>query len=174
MWELDHKESWALKNWCFELWCWGRLLRVPWTARRSNHSILNQSWIFNGRTDVEAEAPILWPPNAKNWHIEKDHDAGKAWKQEEKGTTEDEMVGWHHQLNGHEFEQALGVGNGQASLAWCSSQVPKSQTQMNHWSELSHSYMTTGEAIRNPFYSTWSATRRYHLQRTIYKPGNTK
>ena len=89
----------------FELWCWRRLLRVPWTARRSNQSILkDQSWIFIGRTDAEAETPILWPPDVKNWLIGKDHDAGKDGRQEEKGTIEDEMVGWHHWLNEHEFE----------------------------------------------------------------------
>ena len=80
----------------------------------------NQSWIFIRRTDVEAEAPILWPPDVKNWLIWKDPDAGKDWRQEEKRTTEDEMVGWHHRLNGHEFEQALGVGDGQGSLVCCS------------------------------------------------------
>ena len=80
----------------------------------------NQSWIFIGRTDAEAEAPILWPPDVKNWFIGKDPDAGQDWRQEEKGTKEDEMVGWHHQLNGHEFEQALGVADGQGGLACCS------------------------------------------------------
>ena len=80
----------------------------------------NQSWIFIGRTDVEAKVPILWPPNAKNWRIGKDPDAGKDWRQEEKGTTEDEMVGWHHRLEGQEFEQALGVGDRQGSLSCCS------------------------------------------------------
>ena len=80
----------------------------------------NQSWIFIGRTEAEAETPILWPPVAKNWLIRKHSDAGKDWRQEEKGTTEDEMVGWHHWLDGHEFEQALVVGDGQGSLAWCS------------------------------------------------------
>ena len=80
----------------------------------------NQSWIFIGRTDDEAEAPILWPPDAKSWLIRKDSDAGKDWGQEEKWVAEDEMVGWHHQLNGHEFEQALGDGEGQGSLAYCS------------------------------------------------------
>ena len=88
----------------FELWCWRRLLRVPWTARRSNHPKGNQSWIFIGRTDAEAEIPILCPSDAKNWLIWKDPDAGKAWRQEENGTTEAEMVGWHHLFNGHEFE----------------------------------------------------------------------
>ena len=81
---------------------------------------LNQFWIFVGRTDTEAEVPIPWPPDAKNWLIGKDPDAGKDWKQEQKRPTEDEMVWWHHQVNGHEFEQALGVGDGQGSLVCCS------------------------------------------------------
>ena len=105
-------ESWTIKKAehqridVFEMWCWRRLLRVPWTARRSNQSILlgNQFWIFIGRTDVEAETPILWPPDVKNWLVRKDPDAGKDWRWEEKGMTEDEMVGWHHILGGHEFE----------------------------------------------------------------------
>ena len=80
------------------------------------HPKENQSWIFTGRTDAKAEAPIFWPPDAKNWLIEKDPDAGKDWRQEEKRMTEDEMVGWHHWLNGHEFEQASGVGDGQGGL----------------------------------------------------------
>ena len=104
----------------FELWCWRRLLRVPWTARRSNQSILKEikSWVFFGRTDAKAETPVLWPPHAKSWLVGKDSDAGKDWRQEGKGTTE--MVGWHHQLNGHEFEHAPGVGEGQRSVACCS------------------------------------------------------
>ena len=120
-------ESWTIKKaecqriGAFELRCWRRCLRVPWTARRSNQSNpkRNQSWIFIGRTDAEAEGPILWPPDAKNWLIRKDPDAEKDWRQEERGMTEDEMVEWHHWLDGHEFEQALGVGDGQGSLACC-------------------------------------------------------
>ena len=102
-------ESWTIKKAehrridAFELWCQRRLLRIPWTARRSNQSILNQSCVFIGRTDAKAETPILWPPHAKSWLIGKDPDSGRDWGQEEKGTTEDEMPGWHHQLNGHEF-----------------------------------------------------------------------
>ena len=79
-------------------------------------SVGNQPWIFTGRTDAEAEAPTFWPPDVKNWLIGKDLDAGKDWRQEERGRTEDEMVGWHHQLDGHEFEQALGVGDGLGSM----------------------------------------------------------
>ena len=121
-------ESWTVKKAegqridGFELWCWRSLLRVPWTWKESQPINLkgNQPWIFTGRTDVEAEAPILWPPDAKKWLIRKNPDAGKDWREEEKGTTEDVMVGWHHQLYGHEFEKAPGDGEGQGSLAWCS------------------------------------------------------
>ena len=84
------------------------------------HPKRNQYWIFIGRSDAEAEAPILWPPDVQNWLTERDPDAGKDWGQEEKGMTEDEMVGWHHQLDGHEFEQALGVDDGQGNLVCCS------------------------------------------------------
>ena len=112
-------ESWTIKKAehrridAFELWCWRRLLRVPWTARRSDQSTKgNQPWIFIGRTDAEAETLILWPPDAKSWLPGKDLDAWKDWRQE-KRVTEDEMVGWHHWLNGHEFEQALGGCKGQ-------------------------------------------------------------
>ena len=98
----------------FELWSWRRLLRAPWTARRSNQSILKEiSPEYSLERHAEAETPKLWPPDAKNWLIGKDLDAGKDWRQEEKGMTEDEMVGWHHWLDGHEFDQAPGVGNGQ-------------------------------------------------------------
>ena len=91
-WIIKKDEHWRID--AFELWCWRRLLRVPWAARRSNQSILkNQTWKFIGRTDAESETPILWPPDAKNWLIGKDLDAGKDWKQEEKGITEAEMVG---------------------------------------------------------------------------------
>ena len=93
----------------------------------------NQPWIFIGRTDAEAEAPILWPPDVKSQLIRKDPDAGKDWGQEEKGAKEDKMVGWHHQLNGHEFEQTVGGSEGQKSLACCSSGVEKSRTWLSDW-----------------------------------------
>ena len=120
MWELDSKESWAPKNWC--LWTVEKTLASPLDCKeiRLVNPKGNQSWIFIGRTDAEAETPVLWLPDGKNWLIGKDPNAGKDWRQEEKGTTEDEMVGWHHWLNEHEFEQALGVGEGQGGLACCS------------------------------------------------------
>ena len=97
MWELDYKESWAPKNWCFELRCWRRLLRVPWTAERSDQSIVKEiSPDCSLERHVETDTPILWPPDLKSWFIWKDPDAGKDWRQEKKGVTEDEMVGWHH------------------------------------------------------------------------------
>ena len=119
MWELDHKEGWAPKNWCFWTVVLENTLESPLDCKEIKPNPEgNQSWIFIGRTD--AEAPILWPPDVKTWFIGKDPDAGKDWRQEKKGTTEDEMVGWHHQLNGHEFEQALGDDDGQGSLVCCS------------------------------------------------------
>ena len=103
-------ESWTVKKNerqridAFELWCWRRLLRVPWTAEiQPFHSKGDQSWVFIGRTDAKTETPILWPPHVKSWLIWKDPDAVRDWGQEDKGTTEDEMAGWHHRLNGHEF-----------------------------------------------------------------------
>ena len=103
------------------------------------HPKENQSWIFIGRTDAEAEAPILWPPDVKNWLLRKDPDTGKDWRWEEEGMTEDEMVGWHHQLNGHEFEQALGVGDGQGGLSCCSPWGHKEldTTEPLNWTKLS-------------------------------------
>ena len=118
MWELDCKESWVLKNWCFWTVVLEKTLESPLDCKEIQpvNPRGNQFWIFIGRTQVEAEAPILWPPDAKNWLIGKDPDGGNNWRQEEKGTTEDEMVGWHHRLDDHEFEQAPGVGEGQGNL----------------------------------------------------------
>ena len=119
MWELDNKESWAPKNWCFWTVVIEQTLESPLDYREIQPVCPkeNQSWIFIGRADAEAETPVLWPPDVKNWLLGEDPDAGKDWGQVEKGTTEDEMFGWHHWLNGHEFEQALGIGEGQGSLA---------------------------------------------------------
>ena len=120
MWELDCEEGWAPKNWCFWTVVLEKTLEssLNCTEIKPVNPKRNQSWIFIGRTD--AETAILWPPDAKNWLIGKDPDAGKDWRQEEKGTTEDEMAGWHHPLDGYEFEQAPGVGDGQRSWACCS------------------------------------------------------
>ena len=104
MWELDHKEGWAPKNWCFSTAVLEKTLQSPLDSKEIKpiNSKGNQPWIFTGRTDAEPEVPIFWPPDAKSW-LRKDSDAGKDWRQEEKGMTEDEMVGWHHWFNGHEF-----------------------------------------------------------------------
>ena len=144
MWELDYKESWAPKNRCFWTVVLKETLESPLDYKEIQpvHPKGNQSWIFIWRTDAEAETPILWPPDANSWLIGKDTDAGKDWRREEKGTTEDEMVGWHHQLNGHEFELTLGVGDGQGGLAYCSPWGRK-ESDMTEWLNW------TDEAYRN-------------------------
>ena len=138
MWELDYKESWAPKNWCFWTMVLEKTLESPLDCKETQtiNPKGNQSWMFIGRTDAEAEALIHWPPYAKSWLIGKDPDARKDWRQEEKGTTEDEMVGWHHQLNGHEFEQAPGVGDGQGGLVCCRPWGRKSWTWLSDWTNL--------------------------------------
>ena len=117
-WTIKKAECWRID--AFELWFWRRLLRVLWTSRKSNqfNPKWNQPSIFIGR--IDANAPVLWPPDAKNWLTGKYPDAEKDWRQEEKGLTEDEIVGWHHRLNGHEFESPPWVGDGQWGLARCS------------------------------------------------------
>ena len=140
MWELDYKESWALKNRCFWTVVLEKTLESPLDCKEIQpvHPKGNQSWIFIGRIDAKAEAPILWPHDVKNWLIWKDPDAGKDWRQEEKGTTEDEMVGWHHRLDGHEFEQALGVDDGQGGLVLAIHGVAKSPTRLSllNWRQM--------------------------------------
>ena len=139
-WELDCKEGWALKNWCFWTVVWEKTLESPLDCKgiQPVYPKGDQSWVFIGRTDVEYETPIIWPPNAQSWLIWKDPDAGKDWGQEEKGTTEDEMVGWHHWLNGHGFGWTLGIGDGQGGLAGCSSGSCKESdtTERLNWTEL--------------------------------------
>ena len=122
MWELDYKQSWAPKNWCFWTVVLEKTLESPLDCKeiQPGHPKGNQSRIFIESTDVEAETPILWPCDVKNWFIWKDLDAGKDWRREQKGTPEDEIVGWHHWLNGHEFEYSPGVGDGRGGLACCS------------------------------------------------------
>ena len=121
MWELDYKESWVPKNWWFWTVVLKKTLESPLDCKEIQpvHPKGDQSWVFIGRTDVELENPIIWPPDTKSWLIWKDPDAGKNWRWK-KGTTKDEMVGWHHRLNGHEFEETPGVGDGQRGLACCS------------------------------------------------------
>ena len=134
MWELDYEESWAPKNSCF----WTVVLeKTPESLLDCKeiqpvHPIGNQSWIFIGRTDAEVETPILWLRYVKNWLIWKDPDAGKDWRQEEKGTTEDEMVGWHHRLDGHGFGWTPGVGDGQRGLVCCTPWGHK-ELDMTEW-----------------------------------------
>ena len=144
MWELDYKESQAPKNWCFWTVVLEKTLENPLNCKEIQlvHPKGNQSWIFFGRTDAEAEAPILWPTDVKNWLIGKDPDAGKDWRWEEKGTTEDEIVGWRHRLNEHWFGWTPGLGDGQEGLAFCGSWGRKGLsdwTKLNwklHWSSL--------------------------------------
>ena len=135
MWELDHKESRAPENWCFQIVVLKKTLERPLNFMEIKlvNPKGNQSWIYIGRTDAKVETPILWPPDAKTWLIWKDPDAGKDWRWEKKGTTEDEIVGWHHQLDGHEFEQASGVGDGQGSLLCCGPWGAKTRTWLSDW-----------------------------------------
>ena len=130
MWELGYKEGWVLKKWCFWTVVLEETLENPLDRKEIKpvNPKENQSWIFIGRTDAETESPVLWPPDVKNWLIEKDPDAGKDWSQEEKGTTEEEMVGWHHRLEGRKFEQALGVDDEQGSLACC---IPRGHKELD-------------------------------------------
>ena len=144
MWELDYKESWAPKNWC----SWTVVLEKTLENLLDCKEVKpvnpqgNQSWMFIGKTDAEAGTPILWPPDVKNWLIGKDTDAGKDWRQK-KGMTEDEMVGWHHQLNGREFEQTPGVGDGQGSLTCYSPSGCKELdiTERLNWTERLNSHL---------------------------------
>ena len=140
MWKLACKESWAPKNWCFWTVVLEKTLESPLDCKKIQpvHPKEDQSWVFIGRTDVEAETLILWPPDAKNWLIWKDPDAGKEWRRE-KGTTEDEMAGWHHWLDGHEVEWTPGVDDGQWGLEYCNSWCHKEShtTERLNWTELS-------------------------------------
>ena len=139
MWELDYKESWVPKNWCFWTVVLEKTLESPLDCKEIQlvHLKGNQSWVFIGRTDAEAETPILWPPDAKSWLIWKDPDAEKG--QEEKGTTEDEVVGWRHQLNGHGFGWTPGIGDGQGGLVCCGSWGCK-ELDTTEWLNLQISY----------------------------------
>ena len=162
---IKKAEHWRID--AFELWCWRRLLRDPWPARTS-------TLIFIGRTDAEAESPILWPSDAKSWLIGKVPDAGKDWRQEKKRTTEDEMVGWHHRLNELEFEQTLGVCDEQGSLVCCS---PWCHKEMDMTEQLNgtESFLRAQKAMTTKRNNNWEIllypnfkcllTKRYHLEK---------
>ena len=144
MWELDYKGSWMPKNRCFRPVVLEKTLESPLDCKeiQAVHPKGDQSWVFIARIDVEAETPILWLPDAKSWLIWKDPDARKDWGQKEKGTTEDEMVGWHHWLSGHGFGWTLGVGYGQGGLACCGSWGCKESdtTEQLNWTELKYEH----------------------------------
>ena len=154
MWELDYKESWVLKNWCL----WTVLLESPLDCKgiQPYHPKGDQSSVFIGRTDVEAEILILWPPDVKSWLFWKDPDAGKDWRQEKKGTMEDEMVGWHHRLNGHGFGWTPGAGDGQGGLVCCSSWGCKESDTTEQLSWTHNIYATSLRDIKHKIMATSS------------------
>ena len=139
LWELDHKEGWTMKNWSFWTIVLEKTLESLLDCKEIQpvHSKGDQPWDFFGRNDGKAETPVLWPPHAKSWLIGKDSEAGRDWGQEEKGTTEDEMAGWHHRLDGREFEWTPGFGDRQGGLACCDSWVCKEldMTERLNWME---------------------------------------
>ena len=138
MWELDCEESWAPNNWCFSTVVLEKTLESPLDCREIQpvHSKGDQPSVFFGRNDAKAETPVLWPRHAKSWLTGKDSDAGRDWGQEEKGMTEDEMAGWHHWLNGYEFEWTPGVGERQGGWHAAIHGVAKSRTRLSNWTEL--------------------------------------
>ena len=164
MWELDCEEGWAPKNWCFWTVVLEKTLESPLDCKEFQpvHSEGDRPWVFFGRNDAKAETPVLWPPHVKRWLLGKDSDAGRDWGQEEKGTTEDEMAGWHHRLDGHEFEWTLGVGDGQGGLACCNSWGRKELDMIErlNWTELSLTLQgasLVAQTVKNPpaMQETW-------------------
>jgi len=159
---LDCEESWVPKNWCFWTVVLEKTLESPLDCKEIQpvHFKGDQPWVFFGRTDVEAETPILWPPHAKSWLTGKDSDAGRVWGQEERGTTEDEMAGWYHWLDGRESERTLGVGDGQGGLACCDSWGHKESdtTEWLNWIELNwwfYSINTALSFLSSPMDELW-------------------
>ena len=168
MWELDYKEIWALKNWCFRTVVLEKTLESPLGCKEIQpvHPKGNQSYIFIGKTDDEAETPILWPPDVKSWLIGKDPDVGKNWRWQQKGTTEDEMVGWHHRLNEHRFGWTLGVGDGQGGLVCCDSCGHKESdmTEQLNWAEL---YAMCLIYLKTGSYGQWWSHKQ-HIPTTVH------
>ena len=162
--EWEYKESWVQKNWCFWTVVLEKTLESPLDCKEIQpvHSKRDQSWVFIGRTDAEAETPILWPPDMKLWFIGKDPDAGKDWGQDEKRMTEDEMAGWCHWLNGHGFGWTPGVGDGQGSLVCCGSWCHKEldMTERLNW--------TDWKAIHGTAYWFRRVNSDLDLQRVVY------
>ena len=138
MWDLDYKESWALKNWCFWTVLLEKTLESPLDCKEIQpvNSKENQYWIFIGRTDAKAETPILWPPHAKSWLIRKDSESGRDWVQEEKGMTEDEMAGWHHWLDGWSLSELQQLVMDREAWRAVLHGVAKSQARLSNWTEL--------------------------------------
>ena len=167
MWDLDCEESWAPKNWCFWTVVLEKTLESPLGCKEIQpvHPEGGKSWLFIGRTDAEAETTILWPPRVTSWLIGKDPDAGRDWGQEEKAMTEDEMAGWHHRLNGHEFEYTPGVGDKQGGLACCDSWGCKESDMTErlnwieqNWKETPHSLAVTPLFLLKPFQQSTEST----------------
>ena len=165
MWELDYKESWVQKNWCFWTVVVGKTLESPLDCKEIQpvHPKGDQPWVFIGGTDVEAETPILWSPDAESWLIWKDPNSGKDWRQEKKRMTEDEMVGWHHWHNGHGFGWTPGVGDGQGGLACCSSWGRKKSdtTKWLNWTELNQGQRTWLRGWGKSYLNT-NSVKSYH------------
>ena len=164
MWELDCEESWVPKNWCFWTVVLEKTLESPLNCKEIQpvHPKGDQSWVFMGRTDVEVETPILWPPDVKSWFIWKGPDPGKDWGQDEKGTTEDEMAGWHHWLDGHGFGWIPGVGDGQGGLACCSSWGCKESENdwVTNWTGLS--FVLNPELVTEDSGKPYSVIEKFH------------
>ena len=161
MWELDCEEGWAPKNWCFGTVVLEKTLESPLDCKEIQpvHSEGDQPWDFFGRNDAKAKTPVLWPPHAKSWLIGKDSDVGRDWGLEEKRTTEDEMAGWHHWLDGHESEWTSGVGDGQGGLACCNSWGHKEldMTEQLNWTELNHTPLSMGFSMDEAKVLEWIA-----------------
>ena len=176
MWELDYKESFSLKNCCFWTLVLEKILESPLDSKEIQpvHSKGNQSWIFIGRTYAEAEPPTFWPPDAKNWLIWKDPDGGKDRRQEEKGTKEDEMVGWHYWLNGHEFCKLLLLVMDREAWRAAVQEVAKSRTRLSDWTELnwifqiSQSYIYP-HLLKVQFLITYTQILYYYMLERKYK-----